>query len=124
MADMSEKRKALLDEYVAGVQTMDAERAMRATAPGYMWYDGLAPEPITRETFAEYLMGWEDRMTSIGGTGSFELSDVFFADQDDSTLWSGWWKFVDTDVEGSTLVKVGNDGVIYEKIAYFKPTSP
>jgi hypothetical protein len=37
---------------------------------------------------------------------------------------SGWWKFVDTDVEGSTLVKVGNDGVIYEKIAYFKPTSP
>jgi hypothetical protein len=121
---MSEKRKAFLDEYAAGVQTMDAERAMRATAPGYRWYDGLAPEPITRETFAEYLMDWEDRMKSIGGTGNFELSDVFYADQDEFTLWSGWWKFVDTDVEGSSLVKVGNDGVIYEKIAYFKPTSP
>lgn len=121
MTGNPEKRGALLAEYLAGVQSMDPVRAMRAAAPGYLWYDGMVPEPITRERFADYLLSWEDRMKSIGGTGRYEVSDELAADRDGYILRWAWWKFVGTDVGGSALLKVGDEGVIYEKIAYFKP---
>ncbi|WP_073195809.1 hypothetical protein [Roseovarius marisflavi] len=121
MTDYPTKRMDLLKEYLAGVQSMDPKRAMRAAAPDYRWYDGMVSEPITKERFSEYLLNWEDRMRSIGGTGRYEVSDELLADQEGHILRWAWWKFVGTDVAGSALLKVGNDGVIYEKIAYFKP---
>ena len=123
MAGDPTKRAALLHEYLAGVQSMDPERAMQAAAPEFRWHDGMVAEPITRDRFAEYLTGWGDRMRSIGGTGRYEVSDELSADQDGHILRWAWWKFVGTDVEGSALLKVGDQGVIYEKIAYFKPPS-
>ena len=121
MTDDPKKRMDLLKEYLAGVQSMDPERAMRVAAPDYRWYDGMVAEPITKEQFSEYLLNWEDRMRSIGGTGRYEVSDELLADQGGHILRWAWWKFVGTDVAGSALLKVGNEGVIYEKIAYFKP---
>ena len=121
MTDDPKKRMDLLKEYLAGVQSMDPKRAMRVAAPDYRWYDGMVAEPITKEQFSEYLLNWEDRMRSIGGTGRYEVSDELLADQGGHILRWAWWKFVGTDVAGSALLKVGNDGVIYEKIAYFKP---
>jgi hypothetical protein len=114
-------RAAHLAEYLAGVQSMDPARAMQAAAPEFKWYDGMVTEPITRDRFAEYLIGWEDRMRSIGGTGRYEVSDELAADQDGYILRWAWSKFLGTDVEGCALLKVGDQGVIYEKIAYFKP---
>ncbi len=114
------KRKTLLKEYLAGVQSMDPERAMRAAAPGYRWFDGALKSPVTRENFSEYLLDWEERMKAIGGSGRYEVSDELEQDLDDCLLRWAWWKFVSTDVEGSALLKVTDDGVIYEKIAYYK----
>ncbi|WP_263740023.1 hypothetical protein [Defluviimonas sp. WL0050] len=121
MSGDPQKRIAFLREYLAGVQSMDPERAMRAAAPGYLWYDGMVAEPITKDQFANYLLGWEDRMKAIGGTGRYEVSDELSADQNGHILRWAWWRFVGTDVGGSALLKVGDEGVIYEKIAYFKP---
>lgn len=101
---------------------MDPERAMRAAAPGYLWHDGMVEEPITKELFSDYLLGWEDRMKALGGTGRYEVSDELSADQDGHILRWAWWRFVDTDVGGSALLKVGDEGGLYEKIAYFKPS--
>ena len=121
MTGHATKRAALLAEYLAGVQSMDPARAMRAAAPEYKWYDGMVAEPITKGRFAEYLIGWEDRMRSIGGTGRYEVSDELSTNQDGYILRWAWWKFVGTDVEGSALLRVGDQGVTYEKIAYFRP---
>jgi hypothetical protein len=112
---------AFLKEYLAGVQSMDPERAMRAASPAYRWYDGMVAEPITQDHFAEYLLGWEDRMKSIGGTGRYDVSDELLADRGGYILRWAWWTFAGTDVEGSALLKVGDQGVIYEKTTYFKP---
>jgi hypothetical protein len=30
-----------------------------------------------------------------------------------------WWQAVGTELQGSALVKVGGEGVLHEKIAYF-----
>ena len=68
-----------------------------------------------------YLLGWEERMKSIGGTGRYEVSDELSADTDGHILRWAWWCFVGTEVAGSTLLKIGDEGVIYERIAYYKP---
>ena len=99
---------------------MDPERAMRAAAPDYRQFDGVLDSPVTRENFSEYLLGWEERMKAIGGSGRYEVSDELEQNLDDFLLRWAWWKFVGTDVEGSALLKVTDDGVIYEKIAYYK----
>ena len=35
-----------------------------------------------------------------------------------ATVWC-WWQAVGTELQGCALVKVGEEGVLHEKIAYF-----
>jgi len=114
------KRLEMLKEYQKGVRSMDPERAMQAAAPGFLFVDGALVEPITRETFSEYLLGWKDRMKVIGGTGRYEVSDELEMNFPNHMLRWGWWKFIGTEIEGSAVVKVTDEGVLYEKIAYYR----
>ena len=43
------------------------------------------------------------------------------ADQAGHILRWVWWTLVGTDEAGSALLKLANNGGIYEKITYFKP---
>jgi len=109
-----------LHEYQAGVRSMDPEKAMAAAAPQFEFIDGALESVITRETFSDYLLGWEKRMRVIGGTGRYSVSDELEQNLQDYLLRWGWWRFEGTDIQGSAVVKVVDDGVLYEKIAYYR----
>ena len=117
------KREKILDDWVDAVRAMDPERALQEATPDFVFYDGLLPAPVTRETFPEYLLGWEARMKLIGGTGRYEVIDEVIQDDGITLLKWGWWQFTGTNVQGASLVKITNNGVLYEKIAYYSPDS-
>jgi hypothetical protein len=114
------KRKEMLKEYLAGFQSMDPERSLRAAAPDFYILDGALEVPVSRARFPEYMLGWDERMKAIGGTGSYEVSDEVVQDLNDCLLRWAWWKFIGTEIEGSALVKVTDGGVAYAKFAYYK----
>ncbi len=113
-------REEMLKEYLAGFQSMDPERSLRVAAPDFHILDGALEAPVSRADFPDYMLGWDDRMKALGGTGRYEISDEVVQDLDDCLLRWAWWKFIGTDIEGSALVKVTHDGVAYAKFAYFK----
>jgi len=117
------RRREFLDGYNAGTRAMDPDRAMEFAAPDFKFLDGALDYVITRENFAEYLLGWEERMQSIGGTGRYEASEELSQDLEDVLLSWGWWKFHGTNIEGSALIKVSDEGVVFEKIAYYRMPS-
>ena len=113
------KREDMLREYLAGFQSMDPARSLRATAPDFRVLDGALEFPVSRASFPDYVLGWEERMKAIGGTGRYEVSDEVVQGLDDCLRRWAWWKFIGTDIEGSALVKVTDDGVAYAKFAYY-----
>jgi hypothetical protein len=113
-------RIELFREYQAGVQSMDPDRAMSVATPDFQFVDGALDYLVTRENFSDYLLGWETRMQSMGGTGRYEVSDQLEVDSEEYLLRWGWWKFIGTEIEGSALVKIIDTGVLYEKIAYYQ----
>ena len=47
------------------------------------------------------------------------LSEVITMDGDDGLTASCWWEILGTNIQGSGLIKVANDGVVSEQIAYY-----
>jgi len=120
MVKQMSSRQEILRFWVDAVRAMDPERALQVATPDFLFLDGLLPEPVTRDGFADYLMGWESRMRKIGGTGLYEVTDEVIQDSNGLLLKWGWWQFTGTDVQGASLVKVTDQGVSFEKIAYYK----
>jgi hypothetical protein len=59
-------------------------------------------------------------MRELGGTGRYEVIDEVIHDSDGILLKWGWWRFTGTDVQGASLLKITDEGVTFEKIAYYK----
>ncbi len=114
------RRLEILPLWVEAVRAMEPERALEFVAPDFVFLDGALSEPVARDGFADYLLGWESRMRAIGGTGRYEVIDEVVQDGDSVLLKWGWWQFTGTDVQGSSLLKITDDGVTFEKIAYYK----
>jgi len=114
------RRLEILDRWVAAVRAIDPDRALQYAASDFVFLDGALPEPVKRDGFAEYLRGWESRMRALGGTGRYEVIDEVIQDADGLLLKWGWWQFTGTDVQGASLLKITDDGVTFEKIAYYK----
>jgi ketosteroid isomerase-like protein len=114
------KRLEILRFWVEAVRAMEPEKALEVATPDFLFMDGALSEPVTRDGFADYLLGWESRMRAIGGTGRYQVVDEVVQDSDSVLLKWGWWEFTGTDVQGASLVKVTDQGVSFEKIAYYK----
>ncbi len=105
-------------DYIEGWETLDADLLVASVTEDFVFDDPAMPELITRVTLADYMVSWSERVTSLGGTGEFELSDVVNHDQDGVlTCWE-WWKCVGTPLEGAAIVKTTDDGVQLERIVY------
>lgn len=99
---------------------MNPSKALEVATPDFQFYDGTLSDPITHDNFSEYLLGWESRMQSLGGTGRYEVIDEVVKDSDDVLRKWGWWRFNGTNVQGAALLKVTDQGVSFEKIAYYQ----
>ncbi len=80
------RRLEILPLWVEAVRTMEPERALEFVAPDFVFLDGALSEPVTRDGFADYLLGWESRMRAIGGTGRYEVIDEVVQDGDSVLL--------------------------------------
>jgi ketosteroid isomerase-like protein len=114
------RRLEILPLWVEAVRSMDPKRALEFAAPDFVFLDGDLPEPVTHDGFADYLLSWESRMRELGGTGRYEVIDEVIQDSDSILLKWGWWQFTGTDVQGASLLKITDEGVTFEKIAYYK----
>jgi ketosteroid isomerase-like protein len=114
------KRHEILSRWVEACRAMEPAKALEYAAPDFVFLDGALSEPVTREGFVDYLLGWESRMRAIGGTGRFEVTDEAMQDVDGVLLKYGWWRFTGTDVQGASLLKATDEGVTVAKLAYYK----
>jgi hypothetical protein len=48
-----------------------------------------------------------------------EISDIVAQDKDGVFLQWDWWKFPGTNIEGAAMLKTTDEGVVYERIAYY-----
>ena len=116
------KRRDHLKTYVEGWRSMDVERVLSALAEGFVFDDPALPEPITKATMADYMSSWEDRTKALSGTWRYENSHEVVQDRDGVLLRWKWWRFSGTSVQGSALTKTIDDGMLYERIAYYPKT--
>ena len=108
--------------YAEGWTTGDFDKILGATAPGYILDDPSAGQ-ITRESLLGYLEELSATLDQLRGgprDGNFlDLTEVAVDETEDgATVWC-WWEAPGTGVGGSGLIKVGPEGVLSEKLAYY-----
>ena len=119
MSIRAAKRKA----YGKGWDTWDAEILLSSLVDGFVFDDPAMPEPVDRANMAAYMMSWQDRVKSLGGTGEIGSRDRVTIDQDGAIISWHWWSFVGTNYQGSAVTRTTDKGVQYERIAYY-PNTP
>ena len=113
------KRASHLKTYVAGWRTMNVERVLSALAEGFEFDDPDLSKPVTAATIADYMASWEERTRLLSGAWRYENSHEVIQDKDAVLLRWKWWHFTGTPIEGSALTKTTDDGMVYERIAYY-----
>lgn len=111
-----------LGTYAEGWTKGDADTILKVVAESYA-FDDPNTGIISKNEFADYLVGLKETVSSIcGGTlpePFMELSEVLTEEKEGVlTAWC-WWAIPGTEIKGSGLIKVGTGGVISEVITYY-----
>jgi mannose-6-phosphate isomerase-like protein (cupin superfamily) len=117
------KRRDYLNTYIEGWRSMNVELVLSVLAEGFAFDDPALPEPVTKATMAGYMSSWEDKTKALSGAWRYENSHEVVQDQDGVLLRWKWWRFTGTNIQGSALTKTTDDGMLYERIAYY-PNTP
>ncbi len=112
-------REKIREAYRDGWMEMDPGKLIATLAPGFIFDDPALPEPITKDTIAQYMADWDEKVKGLSGEWSYVHSDEAQADKDGVLLRWGWWKFTGINLEGSRVMKVTDEGVVFERIAYY-----
>jgi hypothetical protein len=119
MSEREAKRKA----YGKGWDTWDAEVLVSSLANDFVFDDPAMPEPVNAAGMAEYMASWKERVRALGGTGEIGSRDRVTIDKDGAIISWHWWSFMGTKYEGSAVTRTTDEGVQYERIAYY-PNTP
>jgi len=112
----------IIDTYLQGWERGDGAQSLGVTAPGFC-YDDPNTGRIERDEFVQFVEDFKAAAVAMGGAENanpfLRYSDVVIKDDElPATVWC-WWQAVGTGLQGCALVKVGAEGVLHEKIAYF-----
>lgn len=118
------RRAQLRALYIEGWETMDAEKLVSAVADGFEFDDPADPEPVTKATLADYMPRWPEKAEALGGTFDFHITDKVVQDEDGVLLEWYWWRLAGTDVEGAAVIKTTDEGVVSERLTYYKSPWP
>ena len=99
----------------------DLERILASLAPQFRLDDPNAGE-IAKGDIPAYLEAFKASVRELRGEDAegplMEMSEVVIKDDTlPASVWA-WWIVPGTPLEGSALVKVGEEGVISERLAY------
>ena len=111
-----------IDTYLKGWELGDGALSLSVTADSFC-YDDPNTGRIARHEFVEFVEEFKRAAIKMGGLENanpfLQYTDVVIKDDDSpATVWC-WWQAVGTDLQGCALIKVGEAGVVHEKIAYF-----
>jgi hypothetical protein len=114
--------RQIIDTYLKGWELGDGALSLSVTADSFC-YDDPNTGCIERHEFVEFVEDFKRAAIEMGGAKNanpfLQYSDVVIKDVElPATVWC-WWQAVGTELQGSALVKVGEQGVLHEKIAYF-----
>ena len=107
------------ETYIDGWYTLDADKLISSVTDDFVFDDPALTELITKATLAKYMVAWEEKVRSLGGTGEWELSNVVNHDQGGVLVCWEWWKCVGSGLEGAAIVKTTDAGVLSECIVYY-----
>ena len=76
---------------------------------------------ITKAAFAAYFKGFKDQMDAVRERSRpfMEVSDLMTQDVDGVLNAWVWWAIPGTPVQGSGLIKVTDQGVVSERLAFY-----
>lgn len=114
--------RSCIDTYLKGWELGDGSLSLGVTADSFC-YDDPNTGRIAREDFVQFVEDFKRAAVAMGGAVNanpfLQYSDVVIKDDElPATVWC-WWQAVGTDLQGCALIKVGEQGVLHEKIAYF-----
>ena len=111
-----------LGAYVEGWTNGDVDKIIRSLADGFV-LDDPNEGKIGKANFANYLAAEKEAVASIHDEDysgpMMELTEVTTREDGGVlTAWC-WWSIPGTALQGAGLIKVGDDGVQSEKLAYY-----
>ena len=111
-----------LSTYAEGWTKGDSEIILSATAESFVFDDPNAGR-IAKPDFAAYVADLKGIVAELrGGTPAdnfMDLSEVITSETDGKLSAWCWWAIPGTDLQGSGLIKVGPEGVEFERITYY-----
>ena len=112
----------IIETYLKGWELGDGELSLTATADGFL-YDDPNTGRIQRHELIQFVNDFKSAAVDMGAEKNASpfliYSDVVIDyNTNPVTVWC-WWQANGTDLQGCALVKVGEAGVLHEKIAYF-----
>ena len=114
--------RQIIETYLKGWELGDGALSLSATADSFC-YDDPNTGRIPRNEFVAFVEDFKRAAIEMGAaenaTPVLRYSDVVIKEDElPATVWC-WWQAVGTELQGSALVRVGEEGVLHEKIAYF-----
>ena len=111
-----------LGTYAEGWAGGVSDTILSAASESFFFDDPNAGK-IAKTDFAKYFDELTELVASIRGSdydGPFmELTEVVTKDEDGVLTASCWWAIPGTEMQGSGLIKIADDGVLSERIAYY-----
>lgn len=118
------KRAQHRARYIEGWNTMDAEKLLASVTDDFVFDDPTDPEPVTKATLAAYMPVWPEKAARLGASFTFEIVDKTVQDRDGFLLEWYWWRLAGTEVEGTAVIKTSDEGVMFERLAYYRTPWP
>ena len=110
-----------LNQYAEGWTKGDVQIITGSLADSYQLDDPNFGN-VSKQAFPEYLAGMWQVVEGIRGKTSdplLEVTEVVTGeDQGVITAWV-WWTVPGTPIQGSGLIKVGDNGVLSERLTYY-----
>ena len=110
----------MLGLYAKGFSEGDVDTIVQSLADQYVMDDPHSGR-ITRIAFVDYFNGFKEQMDAVRDRSRpfMEFSDLITQDVEGVlTAWV-WWAVPGTPVQGSGLIKVGEEGVVSERLAFY-----
>ena len=116
------KVSAFIDTYLEGWKMGDGELSLSATASNFT-YDDPNTGTILRANFVTFMNDFKADAVAMGAKENAKpflnyTDTVITMNETGATVWC-WWHAVGTELQGCALIKVDEEGVQHEKIAYF-----
>ena len=110
--------------YIEAWNAMDAEMLLASVADDFVFDDPADPAPVTKAKLFAYMPVWPERAKALGAAFEFEIVDRVVRDEGGVLSEWYWWRLAGTEVEGMALIKTGDEGVLSERLAYYRTPWP